>query len=130
MSVGTLGSMPERPAPHRLSGKISAPAFPRSWGRFPATGTLRFSNFTRRRMSHPIQIDEEQNLAIRTEVAERLRTMHSLEGRQRVPRPIRQSIDRLAELEGQIEIKLEASPPFVPSENKGWLKRLFSGRFR
>jgi hypothetical protein len=33
-------------------------------------------------MPHPIQIDEEQNLAIRTEVAERLRTMHSLEGRQ------------------------------------------------
>ena len=81
-------------------------------------------------MPFPIQIDEEQNVAIRTEVAERLRTMHSLEGRQRVPRSIRQSIDRLAELEGQIEIKLEASPPFVPSENEGWLKRLFSRRFR
>ena len=81
-------------------------------------------------MPRPIQIDQEQNLAIRTEVAERLRTMHSLEGRQRVPRPIRQSIDRLAELEGQIEIKLEASPPVVPSENEGWLKRLFSRRFR
>ena len=81
-------------------------------------------------MARPIQIDDEQNMAIRTEVAERLRTMHSLEGRQRVPRPIRQSIDRLAELEGQIQIKLKASPPLVRSENEGWLKRLFSRRFR
>ena len=81
-------------------------------------------------MPRPIQIDQEQNLAIRTEVAERLRTMHSLEGRQRVPRPIRQSIDQLAELDHQIQIKLEAWPPLVPSENEGWLKRLFSRRFR
>jgi hypothetical protein len=77
-------------------------------------------------MPFPIQIDEEQNVAIRTEVAERLRTMHSLEGRQRVPRSIRQSIDRLAELE--VRSKLDASPPVVPSENGGWLKR-FSRRF-
>jgi hypothetical protein len=75
-------------------------------------------------MPFPIQIDEKQNVAIRTEVAERLRTVHSLEGRQRVPRSIRQSIDRLAELE------LEASPPLVPSENESWLKRLFSRRSR
>ena len=73
-------------------------------------------------MPNPIQIDAEQNLAIRTEVAERLRTNHSLEGRQRVPRSIRQSIDRLAELDQEIEIK--------PSENEGWLKRLFARRFR
>ena len=81
-------------------------------------------------MPHPIQIDDRQNLAIRTEVAERLRTMHSLEGRQRVPRPIRQSIDRLAKLDHQIQIKPEAWPPLVPSENVGWLKRLLSRRFR
>lgn len=75
-------------------------------------------------MSHPIQIDQEQNMAIRTEVAQRLRTLHSLEGRKRVPRSIRQSIDRLSELE------LEASSPLAPSKNEGWLKRFLSRRFR
>ena len=79
-------------------------------------------------MSHPIYIDEEHNRAICAEVGERLRMIHSLEGRQRVPRPIRQSLDRLAELDHQIELK--ASPSIVPSESEGWLKRLFPRRFR
>lgn len=66
-------------------------------------------------MPRPIQIDEEQNRAIRTQIAERLRTIHSLEGRQKVPRAIRRSIDRMAEFEQQIEIRPKAAPPLVPS---------------
>ena len=50
-------------------------------------------------------IDEEHNNAIRAEVGERLRIILYLEGRQKVPRPIRQSLDRLAELDHGIELK-------------------------
>lgn len=81
-------------------------------------------------MPRPIQIDEEQNWAIRTQIAERLRNIHSLEGRQRVPRAIRQFIDRMAELEQQIEIKSKAAPPLVPSLDEGWMKRLWPRRSR
>jgi hypothetical protein len=82
-------------------------------------------------MPNPIQIDEEQNRAIRTEIAEHLRTMHSLEGRLRVPQTIRQSIDRMAELEQQIEIKPKAAPPLVPTLlDGGWTKRIWPRRPR
>lgn len=87
-------------------------------------------NLTRPRMPRPIQIDEEQNRAIRTQIAKHLRTIHSLEGRQRVPRTIRQSIDRMAELEQQIEIKTKAAPPLVPSLDEGWPKRIWPRRLR
>jgi hypothetical protein len=81
-------------------------------------------------MPRPIQIDEEQNRAIRTQIAERLRTIHSLEGRQKVPRAIRRSIDRMAEFEQQIEIRPKAAPPLVPSLEGGWTKRLWPRRSR
>jgi hypothetical protein len=81
-------------------------------------------------MPHPIQINEEQNRAIRTQIAERLRIIHSLEGRQRVPRAIRQSIDHLAELDCQTEIELEAAPHLAAPRNEGWLKRLLLPQFR
>jgi len=48
-------------------------------------------------MPHPLQIDDEHNNAIRAEVGERLRIILWLEGRQKVPRPVRQSLDRLAD---------------------------------
>jgi hypothetical protein len=73
-------------------------------------------------------IDEEHNNAIPAEVGERLRIILYLEGRQKVPRPIRQSLDRLAELDHGIELK--TSPSIVPSENEGWLRRLLPRRFR
>ena len=73
-------------------------------------------------------IDEEHNNAIRAEVGERLRIILYLGGRQKVPRPIRQSLDRLAELDHGIELK--TSPSIVPSENQGWLRRLLPRRFR
>ena len=76
----------------------------------------------------PIPIDEEDNNAIRTEVGERLRTILDLEGRQKVPRYIRQSLDRLAEVDHAIELK--KSPSIVPSEDEGWLRRLLPRRFR
>ena len=74
-------------------------------------------------MPRPIQIDQEQNLAIRTEVAERLRTMLSLEGRRRVPRSIRQSIDRLAELDPATNRAsvIEGWPP-LPLKGNAWIK--------
>ena len=74
----------------------------------------------------PIPIDEKDNIAIRAEVGERLRT--DLEGRQKVPRHIRQSLDRLAEVDHGIELK--TSPSTVPSEDEGWLRRLLPRRFR
>jgi hypothetical protein len=76
----------------------------------------------------PLPIDEEHNNAIRAEVGERLRVILHLEGRQKVPRPIRQSLDRLAEVDHGIELK--TSPSIVPSENEGWLRRLLPRRFR
>jgi hypothetical protein len=77
-------------------------------------------------MPHPLHIDEEHNNSIRAEVGERLRVMFRLAGRQKVPRPIRQSLDRLAELDRKIEMK--SSPSIVPSD--GWLSRLLPKRFR
>jgi hypothetical protein len=65
----------------------------------------------------PLPIDEEHNNAIRAEVGERLRIILYLEGRQKVPRPIRQSLDRLAEVDHGTELK--TSPSIVPSENQG-----------
>ena len=62
------------------------------------------------------------------EVGERLRFMFRLAGRQKVPRPIRQSLDRLAELDQKIELR--SSPSIVPSEDEGWLSRLLPKRFR
>jgi hypothetical protein len=76
----------------------------------------------------PFPIDEEDNNAIRAEVGERLRVILHLEGRQKVPRPIRQSLDRLAEVDHGIELKTSSS--IVPSENEGWLRRLLPRRFR
>jgi hypothetical protein len=78
-------------------------------------------------MPYPIHIDEEHNNAIRAEIGERLRIIHWLAGRQRVPRSIRQSLDRLDEIEHEIELK--TSPSIVPAGNEGWLRRLFQ-RFR
>jgi hypothetical protein len=79
-------------------------------------------------MPHPLHLDEEHNDAIRAEVGERLRLIFRLEGRQKVPRSIRQSIDRLAEVDHGTELK--TSPSIVPSENEGWLRRLLPRRFR
>jgi hypothetical protein len=54
-------------------------------------------------MPFPIQIDEEQNVAIRTEVAERLRTMPLL-GRAAEGATLYSAIDRSAgRIGGQIE---------------------------
>ena len=78
-------------------------------------------------MPHPLHIDEEHNDAIRAEVGERLRLILRLEGRQKVPRLIRQSIDRLAEVDHGTELK--TSPSIVPSENAGWLRRVLPRRF-
>jgi hypothetical protein len=79
-------------------------------------------------MRHTLHIDEEHIKAILAEVGERLRIIFWLEGRQKVPRPFRQSIDRLAELDGGTELK--TSPSTVPLENEGWLPRLLPRRFR
>jgi hypothetical protein len=79
-------------------------------------------------MPHTLHIDEEHNNAIRAEVGERLRIILWLEGRQKVPRPIRQSLDRLVEVDHGIELK--TSPSIVPSESEGWLRRLLPKRFR
>jgi hypothetical protein len=76
----------------------------------------------------PLHIDDEHNNAVRAEVGERLRIILHLEGRQRVPRPIRQSLDRLAEVDHEMELK--TSPSIVPSKNEGWLRRLLPRRFR
>ena len=79
-------------------------------------------------MPNPLHIDDEYNKAIRAEVGERLRIILWLEGRLRVPRPIRRSLDRLAEADHGIELK--RSPSIVPAENKGWLRRLSARLFR
>ena len=69
----------------------------------------------------PLHIDEEHNKAIRAEVGERLRIFLWMAGRQKVPRHIRQSLDRL---------ELKTSPSIVPSKNEGWLRQLLPRRFR
>ena len=79
-------------------------------------------------MPYPLYIDEEHNKAIRAEVGERLRIILWLAGRPKVPRPIRESLDRLAGVDA--EIALKTSPSIVPSENDGWLRRLLPRRFR
>jgi hypothetical protein len=79
-------------------------------------------------MRHTLHIDEEHIKAILAEVGERLRLIFRLEGRQKVPRPIRQSLDRLAEVDHGIELK--TSPSISPAENEGWLRRLLPRRFR
>jgi hypothetical protein len=79
-------------------------------------------------MRHTLHIDEEHIKAILAEVGERLRIILWLEGRHKVPRPIRQSLDRLAEVDHGIELK--TSPSVVPAENEGWLRRLLPSRFR
>jgi hypothetical protein len=75
-------------------------------------------------MPYPVHIDEEHNKAIRAAVGEHLRVIHLLAGRQRVQRPIRQSLDRLDEVDN------EASPSIVPSKKRGWLSLLLPGRIR
>jgi hypothetical protein len=79
-------------------------------------------------MRHPLHIDEEHIKAILAEVGERLRIILWLEGRQKVPRSIRQSLDRLADVDHGIEFK--RSPSIVSSEHEGWLRRLLPRRFR
>ena len=79
-------------------------------------------------MRHTLHIDEEHIKAILAEVGERLRLIYHLEGRKKVPRPIRQSIDRLDELDRETELK--TSPSTVPLENEGWRRRLVPRRFR
>ena len=79
-------------------------------------------------MRHTLHIDEEHIKAICAEVGERLRIILWMAGRQKVPRPIRQSLDRLAEVDHGIELK--TSPSVVPAENEGWLRRLLPRRFR
>jgi hypothetical protein len=79
-------------------------------------------------MRHTVRIDEEHIKAILAEIGERLRIIFRLEGRWKVPRPIRQSLDRLAEVDHRTELK--TSPPIVPPENEGWLRRLLPRRFR
>jgi hypothetical protein len=48
-------------------------------------------------------ISEEHNRAIRAAIGEGLRVLHALAGRQRVPRDIRRSLDRLEEIEFPID---------------------------
>jgi hypothetical protein len=79
-------------------------------------------------MRHTLHIDEEHIKAILAEVGERLRVILWLDGRQKVPRPIRHSIDRLAEVDHVTELK--TSPSTVPLENEGWRRRLVPRRFR
>jgi hypothetical protein len=79
-------------------------------------------------MRHTLHIDEEHIKAIPSEVGERLRVILWFEGRQKVPRPIRQSIDRLAEVDHVTELK--TSPSTVPLENEGWHRRLLPRRLR
>jgi hypothetical protein len=80
-------------------------------------------------MRHTIHIDEEHIKAILAEIGERLRLIFRLEGRQKVPRPLRQSLDRLVEVDDH-GTQLKTSPSIVPSENEGWLRRLLPRRFR
>ena len=77
-------------------------------------------------MPYQSPINEQHNEAIRAAVAEGLRVIHALAGRQKLPHSIRQSLDRLEEL----EVKIDAPRSFVPAENRGWLARLVSLAYR
>ena len=72
-------------------------------------------------------ISEEHNKAIRAAVGERLSFILGLAGRQRLPRPIRQSLDRLEAVERRVA---PPSPSIVPLQTGGWLRSLLSKRFR
>ena len=78
-------------------------------------------------MRHTLHIDEEHIKAILAEVGERLRIILWMAGRQKLPRPLRQSLDRLAEVDDKNELK--TSPSIVPAENEGWVRRLLPRRF-
>lgn len=73
-------------------------------------------------MPYPSAISEEHNKAIRAAIAEGLRVVHALAGRQRVPRDLRRSLDRLEETER----KVDAPRAIGSSQNRGWLARLIS----
>ena len=62
-------------------------------------------------------ISEEHNRAIRAAIGEGLRVLHLLAGRQRVPRDIRRSLDRLEEIEFPIDAPRSAGS----AKNRGWL---------
>ena len=74
-------------------------------------------------MQHPLHIDQEHNDTIRAEVGERLGIILRLGNRPKLPGRVRRLLDRLAEQDHQIEIK--TSPPIMPSENQGWVRRLW-----
>jgi hypothetical protein len=65
-------------------------------------------------------ISEQHNRAIRTAIGEGLRVLHALAGRQRVPRDIRRSLDRLEEIEFPIDAPRSAGS----AKNRGWLAGL------
>jgi hypothetical protein len=77
-------------------------------------------------MQHPLHIDQEHNDTIRAELGERLGIILRLGNRPKLPRRVRQLLDRLAEQDHRIE--METSPSIVPSENEGWVRRLFASR--
>ena len=74
-------------------------------------------------MQHPLPIDQEHNDTIRAEVGERLGIILRLGNRPKLPGRVRRLLDRLAKQDHQIE--METSPSIVPSENQGWLRRLW-----
>jgi hypothetical protein len=67
-------------------------------------------------------ISEEHSEAIRAAIGEGLRVLHALAGRQRVPRDIRRSLDRLEEIEREIDAPVTVGS----SKRRGWLARLMS----
>lgn len=77
-------------------------------------------------MAYPNRFSAEHNRAIRAAVGERLRAILAMAGRQRVPRPIRQSLDRLEEQ----ELRIGTSPSIVPPQKGGWLRWPSPKRFR
>jgi hypothetical protein len=77
-------------------------------------------------MPHPNHISEEHNRAIRAAVGERLSTVLGLAGRQRVPRPIRQSLDLLESREARVDM----TRSITPRQKMGWLRKLVPKRFR
>jgi len=81
-------------------------------------------------MQNPLQIDQEQNEAIRAELGERLRIIMGLEKPRKLSARLRHLLDRLSEQDHLIE--MAASPSIVPSQhqNEGWLRRLWAGRRR
>ncbi len=81
-------------------------------------------------MQNPLQIDQEQNEAIRAELGERLRIIMGLEQPRKLSARLRHLLDRLSEQDHLIE--MAASPSIAPSQhqNEGWLRRLWAGRRR